>query len=71
LPKEYTEFAEQFVQKSSFSPPQMIPTNISNPHVRAPDEQNVQPGTVVDRGVMDAAMTEFLLVAHRPLHVRN
>jgi hypothetical protein len=44
---------------------QVIPTNI-NPRDKAP-EQNVQPGTVVDKGVMNAALTEFLLVAHRAL----
>ena len=31
--------------------------------------QNVRPGTVVDRGVMNAGLTEFLLVAHKALQV--
>ncbi|KAL7080707.1 hypothetical protein ACQ4LE_000492 [Meloidogyne hapla] len=30
-------------------------------------EQNCQPGTVVDKGVMNAALTEFLLIPHRAL----
>ncbi|KAL7076620.1 hypothetical protein ACQ4LE_004120 [Meloidogyne hapla] len=30
-------------------------------------EQNVQPGTVVDKGVMSATLTEFLLVGHKAL----
>jgi hypothetical protein len=45
----------------------MIPTNI-NRQAKAP-EQNVQPGTVVDKGVMNAALTEFLLIAHKALQV--
>ena len=45
----------------------MIPTNI-NRQAKAP-EQNVQPGTVVDKGVMNAAVTEFLLIAHKALQV--
>jgi hypothetical protein len=45
----------------------MIPA-IINRQAKAP-EQNVQPGTVVDKGVMNAAVTEFLLVAHKALQV--
>jgi hypothetical protein len=45
----------------------MIPSHI-NRNAQAP-EQNVQPGTVVDKGVMNAALTEFLLIAHRALQV--
>jgi hypothetical protein len=43
----------------------MIPSNI-NPQAKAAD-QNVQPGTVLDKGVMSASRTEFLLISHRAL----
>jgi hypothetical protein len=48
---------------------QIVPERIDS-RARAP-EQNVQPGTVVDRGVMNAALTEFLLVGHKALQVRQ
>jgi hypothetical protein len=47
----------------------MVPTNINRQ--AKPPEQNVQPGTVVDKGVMNAAVTEFLLIAHKALQVTN
>lgn len=46
---------------------QIVPERI-NSRGRAP-EQNCQPGTVVDKGVMNAALTEFLLIPHKALQV--
>uniref|UniRef100_A0A915NCN5 Uncharacterized protein n=1 Tax=Meloidogyne javanica TaxID=6303 RepID=A0A915NCN5_MELJA len=43
----------------------IVPERI-NSRGRAP-EQNCQPGTVVDKGVMNAALTEFLLIPHKAL----
>jgi hypothetical protein len=48
---------------------QIVPEHI-NPGAKAP-QQNVQPGTVVDKGVMNAALTEFLLVGHKALQASH
>jgi len=47
---------------------QIVPERIDS-RAKAP-QQNVQPGTVVDKGVMNAALTEFLLVGHKALQVK-